>query len=157
MKTWIRRSLFGLFGGVLLAGSLAGCAGHHRHGWGGGDSAESRARIVERVGSRLDLDAAQRAKLGVLADQLQAQRQAVREAGGGGEPRAQLQALFAGDRLDRQRAAQLLEAKTAAVRTGSDGVIAAAGDFFDSLSPTQQQKVRDFMARGGKRWGRGPG
>jgi len=31
-------------------------------------------------------------------------------------------------------------------------VIAAAADFFDSLNPAQQQKVRDFMERGGRRW-----
>jgi len=153
MKAWIRRSLFGLFGGALVAGSLAGCAGH-RHGWGAADSAEFRDRIVERMSSRLDLDAAQRAKLNVLADRLQAQRKAVREAGGGGEPRSQFKSLFAADKLDRQRAAQLVDEKTAAVRTGSADVIAAVGDFFDSLNPAQQQKVREFMDRGGRRWGR---
>lgn len=154
MKAWIRRSLLGLFGGVLVAGSLAGCAGHHRHGWGGTDRAEFRERVVERMSSRLDLDAAQRAKLDVLAGKLQVQRQAMREAGGGGEPRAQVKSLFAGERLDRQRAAQLIDEKTAAVRAGSAELIGAAGDFFDSLNPAQQQKVREFMDRGGRRWGR---
>ncbi|MFT4266134.1 MAG: periplasmic heavy metal sensor [Xenophilus sp.] len=149
MKAWIRRSLFGLFGGALVAGSLAGCADRHRHGWGGADSAEFRERIVARMSSRLGLDAAQRAKLNVLADRLQALREA-----GGGETRSQFKALFAADKLDRQRAAQLVDEKTAAVRTGSADVIAAAGDFFDSLNPAQQQKVREFMDRGGRRWGR---
>ena len=155
MKAWIRRGLLGLFGGALVAGSLAGCAGHHRHGWGSSaDSAEFRERIVERMSSRLELDAAQRAKLNVLADKLQVQRKAVREAGGGGEPRSQFKSLFAGARLDRQRAAQLVDEKTATVRAGSADVIAAVGDFFDSLNPAQQQKVREFMDRGGRRWSR---
>ena len=38
-----------------------------------------------------------------------------------------------------------MEAKTAAVRGKSPEVIIAAADFFDSLSPEQQQQVREFM------------
>lgn len=150
MKPWIRRSLFGLFGGALVAGSIAGCSGH-RHGWGPADSTEFRARMVERVDSKLDLDAAQKQKLDVLAQKLQAQRQAMR---GTGDPRAQFKALFAGDRLDQAAAAKLVEEKTAAVRSGSPEVIAAMADFFDHLNPAQQQKVREFMDRGGRRWSR---
>jgi hypothetical protein len=37
--------------------------------------------------------------------------------------------------------------KTSALQLKSPEVIAALGDFYDSLNPTQQQKVRDFMAR----------
>ena len=116
---------------------------------GGADSGEFRAKMVERVGSKLELDAAQKQKLDVLAQKLQAQRQAVR---GASDPRTDFRQLFAGDKLDQQRAAQLVEQKTAAVRAGSPEVIAAAADFFDHLRPAQQQKVRDFMERG-RRWG----
>ena len=146
MKPWFKRSLFGLAGAALVAGSLTGCAGQ-RHGWGG-DPTEFRARMVERVSSKLELDAAQKQKLNVLAEKLHAQRMAVR---GGADPRAEFKALFAGDKLDQQRAARLVEEKTAAVRTGSPEVIAAAADFFDNLNPAQQQKVREFMDRG-RRW-----
>jgi len=148
MKPWFKRSLFGIAGAALLAGSLAGCAGH-RHGWSG-DSAEFRARIVERVGSRLDLDASQKQKLTVLTEKLQAQRAALR---GGGDPRAEFRSLFAGAKLDQERAKKLVDDKTAAVQAGSPEVIAAAADFFDNLNPAQQQKVREFMERG-RRWGR---
>ena len=78
MKHWIKRTLFGFAGLAVVAGSVAGCAGH-RHGWNG-DSAEFRAKMVERVGSKLDLDASQKQKLTVLAEKLQAQRQALRGA-----------------------------------------------------------------------------
>ncbi|QFZ83021.1 hypothetical protein GFK26_09710 [Variovorax paradoxus] len=152
MKHWIKRTLFGFAGLAVVAGSIAGCAGH-RHGWGG-DSAEFRAKMVERVGSKLELDAAQKQKLTVLAEKLQAQRQAMRGAGGSGDPRSQFKALFAGNTLDQTGAARLIEEKTAVVRTGSPEVIAAAADFFDHLNPAQQQKVRDFMDRGGRRWAR---
>jgi len=148
MKHWIKRTLFGFAGLAVVAGSIAGCAGH-RHGWGSGDGAEFRARMVERIGGKLELDAAQKQKLTVLAEKLQAQREAMR---GGGDPRSQFRALFAGDKLDQAGAARLIEEKTATVRSGSPEVIAAAADFFDHLNPAQQQKVRDFLERGGRRW-----
>lgn len=150
MKPWIRRSLFGLFGSALVAGSIAGCAGHHHHGWHDADADEHRARIVERIGSKLELDASQKGKLEVLARRLHAQRMAMR---GETDPRAEFRALIAGNKLDQQRAAQLVEEKTAAIRAGSPAVIAAAADFFDNLDPEQQRKVREFMERG-RRWGR---
>jgi Spy/CpxP family protein refolding chaperone len=106
--------------------------------------------MVERVGSRLELDATQKQKLSVLAEKIQAQRQALR---GGGDPRAEFRALFAGAKLDQERAKKLVEDKTAAIQAGSPEVIAAAADFFDNLNPAQQQKVREFMDRG-RRWHR---
>ena len=120
----------------------------HRHGWSGSeqDRAEFRARMVERVGSKLELDAAQKQKLTVLTEKLQAQRAALR---GGGDPRAEFRSLFAGAKLDQERAKKLVDDKTAAVQAGSPEVIAAAADFFDNLNPAQQQKVREFMDRGG--------
>jgi len=104
--------------------------------------------MVERVGHKLELDAAQKQKLAVLAEKLQAQRAALR---GGGDPRAEFRSLFAGAKLDQARAKQLVDDKTAAVQAGSPEVIAAAADFFDQLNPAQQQKVREFMDR--PRWG----
>ncbi|MGR4872171.1 Spy/CpxP family protein refolding chaperone [Variovorax sp. LARHSF232] len=151
MQSWIRRSLFGVAGLALVAGTLGGCANYRERGWHG-DSAEFRAKMVERVSSKLELDALQKQKLGVLADKLQAQREAMRA---GSDPRAQFRQLFAGNKLDQAGAAKLIEEKTAAVKTGSPEVIAAAADFFDNLRPEQQQQVRDFMDRRGRgRWGR---
>lgn len=152
MKRWFKRSLFGIAGAAVVAGSLAGCG--HRPGWSGDseqDRAEFRARVVERVGSKLELDATQKQKLQVLTEKIQAQRAAMR---GGGDPRAEFRALFAGAKLDQERAKKLVEDKTAAVQAGSPEVIAAAADFFDNLNPAQQQKVRDFMDRA-RRWRRG--
>jgi len=83
---------------------------------------------------------------------MQAQREALR---GGNDPRAQFRQLFAGDKLDQAGAARLIDEKTAAVKSGSPEVIAAAADFFDNLRPEQQQKVREFMDRRGRgHWGR---
>jgi len=147
MKHRIKKLLLGLFGGALIIGSLGACAQRGMHGDMG--SPDFRARMVEKVGSRLDLDAAQKQKLAVLADKLQAQRMALR---GATEPREAFRGLFAGAKLDQAGAKKLIDEKTAALQAGSPEVIAAAADFFDNLRPEQQQKVRDFMERG-RRWG----
>jgi periplasmic protein CpxP/Spy len=153
MKCTIQRTLLGLLGGALLIGSLGACS--HRPGWsseGGAPSPEMRARMVDKVTSRLDLDPAQKQKLGVLADKLEAQRTALRGQGNS-SPRAAMQGLIAGGKLDQAGAKKLIDEKTAVIQGGSPEVITAMADFFDNLRPEQQQKIREFMDRGGRRWG----
>ena len=99
------------------------------------------------------LDEAQKAKLGVLADKLRAQRNAL--VGSTTDPRAELQSLVAGPTFDRAKAKSLVEAKTGAITTQSPEVIAAMADFYDSLKPEQQTKVRELMARRGHHGWRG--
>ena len=156
MKTWIKRSLIALAGAGIVLGSLTAC-GHRMHhgGWRADatpeQAAEWRGKMVDRVASKLDLNAEQKAKLTVLAEKMQAQRQALR---GGTDPRADVQSLVAGASFDRARAQALVQQKTDAVRAGSPEVIGALGDFYDSLNPAQQQQVRDFMQKR-RGWRRG--
>ena len=158
MKTWIKRTLIGVFSASVLAGGLAACGGHRMHGGGiaamtDADYGQMRGRLVERAGKELQLDDAQKQRLVVLADKLREQRNAL--VGTTTNPRAELQALVAGTTFDRTRAQGLVESKTGALRAKSPEVIAAAADFYDSLKPEQQQRVRDFMNRSGRRgWGR---
>ena len=154
MRPWLKRTFIGLFGATVLIGGLSACA-HRHHGPFGGqiseeDSAKFRAKMVDRVGKELDLDAAQKQHLTALADKMREQRLAL--LGSGTDPRAELQALVAGPTFDRDRALGLVTAKTEAVRGKSPEVIAAAAAFYDSLKPEQQQKVRDFMAKRGHGW-----
>ena len=155
MKPWIKRTLFGLFGVSLLVGGLTACG--HRHGYGANatpeQAAEFRGKMVDRVSSKLDLDAAQKQKLTVLGDKLHEQRLAM--MGASKDPRADLKALVAGDKFDKTRAQALVTEKTAAVTGKSPEVIAALADFYDSLNPAQQQKVREFMDKRGRWYNRG--
>ena len=155
MKPWLKRTLIGVFGASVLFGGMAACSHrHHGYGWQGmseEDAAKAKARMVERVGSRLELDDAQKAKLGALADQLRAQRQALV---GATDPRTEIQSLVLGSTFDRAKAKAFIEGKTQTIQTKSPELIAAVGDFYDSLKPEQQQKVRDFMSRGRHGWGR---
>ncbi len=168
MKTWIKRTLIGLTGVGILFGGMTACAGHHWHNHHGAnfseaDMAKMRDKVIDRASRELALDEAQKAKLGVLADALNAQRLALRGAGdpaaaasSEAAPRAQFAALIAGNSFDRSRAQALVDAKTAAVTAKAPALVAAAGDFFDSLKPEQQQKLRDLLARrGGHRFGPG--
>jgi len=153
MKRWLKRTLIGVFGASLVIGSLAACShGMHRDGWNvsEADSAKMRERIVDRTADRLKLDDAQKQRLTVLATKLHEERLAL--AGTGADPRAEVQALVAGPKFDRDHAQAFVEAKTGVLRSKSPEVIAAAAEFFDSLRPEQQQQVRDFMNRRGG-WG----
>lgn len=155
MKPWLKRTLIGVFGATVLFGGLAACSHrYHQYGWQGmsdEDAAKVKARMVDKIGSRLDLDDAQKAKLGVVADTLRAQRQAIV---GSTDPRVEIQSLVAGATFDRTKAQAFVDGKAQAVQTKSPELIAALGDFYDSLKPEQQQKVRDFLSRGRHGWDR---
>jgi protein CpxP len=153
MKTWIKRTLIGLFGASVLVGGIAACS-HRYHGWGGEqmsaeDARRWRERMLERAARKLELDAAQTAALGAVFDKLREQRNAL--LAGAESPRDELRALVAGERFDRARALALIEQKTAVLRSRSPETIDALAAFYDSLNPTQQQKLRDFMEHRGHR------
>lgn len=155
MQPWIKRTLFGLFGATIILGGITACGHRHdQHGWNASaeEQAKFRDKMVDRVSDKLELNAAQKAKLGVLAEKLQEQRTALK--GKTTNPRAEVEALVAGEKFDRARAQALVTEKTGAITGKSPEVIAAAGDFFDSLTPAQQAKVRDFMQHRGM-WKRG--
>ena len=158
MKTWLKRTLIGLATAGVLLGGMAACS-HQRHHGGytamsDADITQLKARFIERASNKLDLDAAQQARLGVLADALKDQRAAL--LAGSPNPRADLQALVAGPQFDRSRALALVEGKTGALRDKAPAVVTALADFYDSLKPEQQQKLRELMARGrGHGGGRG--
>ena len=144
MKRSIKTTL-AVLGAAILIGGLTACGGHR--GWNSmstADSAQMRERMLERAGNELKLDDAQKQRLAVLADKLRDSRSAVM---GASDPRADVQALVAGPKFDRNGAQALVETKTAAVRGRSPEVITAAADFFDSLKPEQQQQVREFMSK----------
>lgn len=148
MKPWIRKTLMGSFGIAIALGGLTACSSGHYHrgsGWSSEKMAEVRSKMVDRVSTKLDLNEAQKVKLNALADKLEAQRTAF--AGKTPDPRAEMQAIVAGERFDRERAQALLNEKTRAVQANGPEVLSAMADFYDALNPEQQQKVREFMQR----------
>ena len=156
MKTWIKRSLFALLGTSVLVGGLAAC-GHRHHEFGASMSPEKymqqRDKMVDKVAGRLDLNAEQKKHLQTRGDTLYAQRTAL--IGQTQDPRAEMKALVAGDKFDTVRAQALITDKTTALQSKSPAVIAALAEFYDSLNPAQQQKLRDFMDGRGRWFWRG--
>lgn len=155
MKPWIKRTLIGLTATTVVLGGLTACGsrGDHARGWSDERITEVRGKAIEKISDRLDLNADQKAKLGVLADQMIASRKAFR---GNTDPRTDLQALVAGDRFDRSKAQQLLDQKLQAAQGNGPQMLAAFGDFYDSLNPEQQKQVREKLERRGHGWwGRG--
>ena len=146
MRPWIKRTLLGLFGASVVLGSLTACG--HRYGHerfsnlSTEQQAEVRQRFVDRIAGRLDLNADQKKRLNALADKLHEQRVALM---GATDPRAEVRSLVAGEKFDRAKAQAMVGEKMAVVGAKSPELIAAFGDFYDSLSPEQQAKVRDFM------------
>lgn len=182
MTPWMKRSLF-VAVTVAAVGGLAACGhgpmgagmggdgqstcgpmgggrmmGMHRGPMSDADQAKMRERMVARATTELSLDAGQKAKLVTLLDTMQQQRAKVmgpRAGAGqpGKTPRDEFLGLMSGERFDRARAQALADEKGNAMRTAAPEVITAMGDFFDSLKPEQQAKVRDFLSRGGRGMG----
>ena len=157
MKPWIKRTLIGLTGATILVGGLTACGsrgGHHSGGdWSAERVTEMRGKVIEKVSSKLELNEAQKQKLGVLADEMIASRTAMR--GQSADPRTEMKALVAGDKFDRARAQALLEQKTQVVQGQGPKVIAAMADFYDSLNAVQQKQVRERMETRHGWWSRG--
>lgn len=154
MKPWIKRSLIGLFGAGIVLGGLSACGERHeRHRMGGEQEIKFVQKMVDRVSSELELSDAQRQQLVLLSDRVRDQRKAL--VGSTTDPRAELQSLVSGAKFDRARALTIVEEKTNAIRGKSPDVIAATADFFDSLNPTQQQKLRDHLQKRNRWFGHG--
>lgn len=151
MKIWIKRTLIGIGAAAVLLGGIAAFADrdHHGHRWqqmSESDAAGLKARVIEKAGSKLDLDEAQKARLGVLVDRLREQRNDL--IGQTGDPRSEMKAMVSGPTFDRARAEAMIIAKTDALRSKAPEVIAAAADFYDGLRPEQQAQLRSFIDRG---------
>jgi len=120
---------------------------------GAGSHAE---HVAERISGRLDLNDEQHDKLAVLLEEVWAQRAAIKSP----DLVEQLGGLIQGERLDRDAARAWVDQRIAAVQAGSGPVLAALGDFYDSLDAEQQQVLRFMLrmrGREGGRWGRGRG
>ncbi len=151
MKTWIKRSLIGVAVTATLLGGFAAYAHRHdgmRFGWRAVTAAEAapmQGRAVEYAARKLDLDAAQKAKLGALTERLRETRNAM--VATSADPREEFKAAIAGASFDRGRVNTLVQAQLAMAGAQSPALINAAADFYDSLRPAQQAELREMLAK----------
>jgi periplasmic protein CpxP/Spy len=155
MKHWIKRSLITLAGVTVVLGSLTACGdrSERQHGqWSDERVAEVRGKAVTRISNKLELDAAQKQKLELLADEALAARKAMRASSG--DPRQELGSIIAGDKFDRSKAQQWVGKNTDTLQQQSPKLIEAMGNFYDSLNADQQKQVRAMLDKR-KGWFRG--
>ena len=138
MKTRTRYVL-AIVGAVGIAVTVAAC-GHHARYHGPEDYA---VRHIERLGKKLNLDEAQTARLNAVSETLRKSREAVRSRHE--ETRKAALALLDQPKLDRQRATNLVQQTVRDINERTPEMIAALGEFYDSLTPPQQQKLRAEM------------
>lgn len=152
MKSWIKRSLIGLAAATVVLTGLTACGsrGDHARGWSEERITEMRGKAIEKISDKLELNTDQKTKLGVLADEMVTSRKAF--VGNSADPRADMKALVAGEKFDRTKAQAMLEQKTQLVQGNGPKMLSAFGDFYDSLTPAQQQQVRAKMDRRGHSW-----
>jgi protein CpxP len=146
-KTWLKRTLLGVAVSTALLGTVAAYsqgAGFHHGPPTPEQRAQHEAMMLTHIGTKLNLDANQAAKLKVLADLFMSQHT---PPVAGTDPHAAAKALIAGNTFDRAGAQQLLNQHIAKMQTNGPALINATGDFYDSLNATQQQEVRDLAAK----------
>lgn len=105
--------------------------------------------MLRRVGRKLDLDAAQRQRLAGVQGRMQELRSGMQTARD--EQREALQALFAGEQFDREEALRLFQVSATVATDSAPALVAACGDFYDTLDAQQRARLRELIAsrRGG--------
>ena len=146
-KTWLKRTLLGVAASTALLGSVAAYSegtGFHRGPPTPEQIAQHEQHMLDHVGKKLNLDATQAAKLKALADLAIADHA---PPAAGTDPHAKMAALISGAKFDRSGAQAIANQHVAKIQADAPGLINAFGDFYDSLSATQQAQVRELAAR----------
>ena len=131
------RYIVAILGAVGIAVAVAGCGHGYRHH----EPGDYAVRHIERLGKELNLNEAQTAKLNAVTETLRKGRDTMRAKHD--EKQKEVLALLDQPKLDRQRALGLVQQTTRDINDHAPEMIAAMGDFYDSLTPTQQQKLRE--------------
>ena len=125
--------------GSLLAVVLAGCGPRHH-------SPEARADwVMNKVTSDLALNESQSAKLETLKDEVLKAREAMNQRRE--DSRDSINVLLQQPTLDRNQVLRLVEGHTEVVNQQAPAVVAALGDFYDSLNPEQQAQLREKLQK----------
>jgi Spy/CpxP family protein refolding chaperone len=132
---WIIASV----GGIALVSTLA-IAGPGFKDRGPGMFGEW---MIERMTDRLELNEAQVANLNTVKDTIMDARKKMRE--NHKDKQAELLALLEQPTLDQDKAMAMLTERGDAMKAEAPKVIAAVAGFYDSLTPEQQQTLRETI------------
>ena len=128
---------------LLVVGSSGVVYAFSKHGDWGMTPQEKAEFIGERVGKKLDLDAAQQQKFDSLTELVAG---IVAEARAGREAQMQeISALLEEPSFNQARALELIGQKTDLVNEKAPLVISSLAVFLDSLTPAQKDKLQQFI------------
>lgn len=128
---------------LLVVGSSGVVYAFSKHGDWGMTPQEKAEFVGDRVGKKLDLDAAQQQKFDALAELVAgivAEARADREA-----QMQEISALLDEPSLNQARALELIGQKTDLVNEKAPLVISSLAVFVDSLTPEQKSKLQQFI------------
>ena len=131
------RYIAAILGAVGIAVAVAGCGHGYRHH----EPGDYAVRHIEKLGKELNLNEAQTAKLNAVTETLRKGRDSMRAKHD--EKQKEMLALLDQPKLDRQRALGMVQQTTRGINEHAPEMIAAMADFYDSLAPAQQQKLRE--------------
>lgn len=127
-------------GALALVAGLSACGHRYYH-----HDPEKRAEwMAEKVAKELQLNADQAAKLQTLKTELLTVGRDMREQHT--KTRAQIMALLEQPTLDRDQAVAMIDERTQAMNEAAPNVVAAFGDFYDSLNDAQRRQLREALA-----------
>ncbi len=136
MKTRTRYIL-AILSAMGIAVAVTACGHGYRHH----EPGDYAVRHIEKLGKELNLNEAQTAKLDAVTGTLRKDRETMRAKHD--EKQKEALALLDQPKLDRQRALALVQQTTRDINDHAPEMIAVMGDFYDSLTPPQQQKLRE--------------
>jgi uncharacterized membrane protein len=140
--------------GILVLVTAAGVTWARYNGYCSPDNRIQH--ISERIGRKLDLNGHQQGQLNSVAEVLSRLRDDWRDHRA--ETRDHVAELLRAPKLDRDRAAALIEGRLRDIQGNSRALVGAFADFSDSLSAEQRSHLGDFIAsrmaqrRGNHHW-----
>ncbi len=106
-------------------------------------------RMIEKIGSKLDLDDNQDAALQTFAAEMMETRQLMK--GDSGNLREEMAGLITADTFDQGKALTMINERAAALQANAPELVAAAAVFFDGLNAEQKEKIQSFAEKAGRR------
>jgi len=144
VKHTIRNSILAILAVVIIFGFSA--CGYRFYN----SSLEEKAEYFsEKITEKLDLTTQQNEKLLVLKQQLLALAKKMRQAKQ--QHHDELLGVIANEHFDRNAANKMLIDKSQKITIEGPPIITAVADFYDSLDPNQQQKIRAEFAEHSKK------
>lgn len=125
---------------VIGASTLTACSHHYK------TPEERAAWLVNKISDDLTLNDMQEAKLNVVKNEMLNLRKQF--DGDKDATHKQMMEVISKPTLDRDALLNMINTRTQVVSTNAPKVVAALGDFYDSLDPQQQAKVREKMKEG---------